>query len=116
MAINAMATTQMSGTAAPLLLPDRRLTSNLGACGGMAWMVVEWVVRKRPTVVGIVSGSICGLVCITPGCGYVDLAGAVVIGLFGGITGFFSIQIKHMASTTRSMPSACMESAALSAA
>ncbi|EKX39531.1 ammonium transporter [Guillardia theta CCMP2712] len=78
-AINAMAATQMSG-----------------ACGGLTWMIVEWVYAKKPSVVGIVSGSISGLVVVTPSCGYIDQTGAVCIGALGGLACFFSIQLKHV--------------------
>ncbi|KAJ1488105.1 ammonium transporter family-domain-containing protein [Baffinella frigidus] len=58
-------------------------------------MCLEWYMRKKPSVLGIVSGSVMGLVMITPGAGYVDQTGAFFIGLIGGVLGYFSIQLKH---------------------
>ncbi|MGB1605070.1 MAG: ammonium transporter, partial [Promethearchaeia archaeon] len=47
------------------------------------WMLVEWKRSGQPTLIGIVSGAITGLVLITPGAGFVDQTGAFVIGLVG---------------------------------
>ena len=47
----------------------------------LSWMITEMVFRKRPSVLGMINGAVAGLVCITPGCGWVDMNGAVHFGL-----------------------------------
>lgn len=55
------------------------------ASAAIAWMVVEWIVHRKPTILGICSGAIAGLVAITPACGFVTPLGAVIIGLSAGV-------------------------------
>ncbi|HEY3815107.1 MAG TPA: ammonium transporter [Caulobacteraceae bacterium] len=52
--------------------------------GALTWMIVEWVERKKPTLLGLLSGIVAGLVAITPAAGYVDPKGAMIIGLISG--------------------------------
>jgi Amt family ammonium transporter len=54
------------------------------AGAGLAWMFVEWVCRGKPSVLGIISGAVAGLVAITPASGWVDPSGALIIGLIAG--------------------------------
>ncbi len=54
------------------------------ATAGLAWMFVEWALRGKPTLIGICSGAVAGLVAITPASGFVGPAGALVIGARGG--------------------------------
>lgn len=54
------------------------------AAAALSWMTVEWLVRGKPSVLGIISGAVGGLVAITPASGYVDPLGALVIGIVGG--------------------------------
>jgi len=63
--------------------------------GAMMWMLVEWAVRKQPSVLGMVNGAVAGLVCITPACGFVDMTGAFIIGFIGGPLCYIGAQIKH---------------------
>ncbi|MBU0768169.1 MAG: ammonia channel protein, partial [Proteobacteria bacterium] len=63
------------------------------AMGALGWMFVEWWVTKKPTVLGIASGVVAGLVAITPAAGFVDLSASLVIGLIAGILGFFSVSV-----------------------
>ncbi len=65
------------------------------ATAAMAWMAVEWMVSKKPTVLGIISGAVAGLVAITPASGFVDVQGAFYIGVAAGICCFFATQIKY---------------------
>jgi len=51
----------------------------------LAWMAVEWIRRGKPSVLGLVSGAVSGLVAITPASGFVDVTGALVIGLAAGV-------------------------------
>ncbi|WP_084544961.1 ammonium transporter [Derxia gummosa] len=58
------------------------LNNSLAACAGaVAWTLVEWAHRGKPSVLGAVSGAIAGLVAITPACGYVGPMGAIACGL-----------------------------------
>ena len=54
------------------------------ATAALTWMFVEWALRGKPSVLGIISGAIGGLVAITPAAGYVTPSGALVIGLAAG--------------------------------
>jgi Amt family ammonium transporter len=58
------------------------------AVGSSTWAVLEYIVKKRASVLGFCSGAVAGLVVITPASGYVDATGAVVIGLFAGSVPF----------------------------
>ncbi len=55
------------------------------ATAALSWMIVEWIFRGKPSVLGIVSGAVAGLVAITPASGYVDPFGALVIGFASGL-------------------------------
>jgi Amt family ammonium transporter len=54
------------------------------AAAAMSWMAVEWVIARKPSVLGMISGAVAGLVAITPASGYVDPKGALIIGLAAG--------------------------------
>ena len=60
------------------------------AVAALTWMFVEWAHRGKPTVIGICSGAVAGLVAITPASGYVGPAPAVVIGAVAGVACFFA--------------------------
>ena len=59
------------------------------AAAALSWMVIEWMARGKPSVLGIVSGAVSGLVAITPASGFVDPSGALVIGLVAGVACFW---------------------------
>jgi ammonium transporter, Amt family len=65
-------------------------TQIAGAAGALAWMGVEWAKHGKPSVLGIISGAIAGMVAITPSCGFVSPTGALAIGLIAGIACFFA--------------------------
>jgi Amt family ammonium transporter len=54
------------------------------ATAGFTWMVVEWMMRGKPTVVGICTGAVAGLVAITPASGFVGPVGSLFIGIAAG--------------------------------
>lgn len=54
------------------------------AAAALTWMLAEWIWHKRPSILGIVSGAVAGLVAITPASGFVDVSGALWIGFIGG--------------------------------
>ncbi|MBN9305186.1 MULTISPECIES: ammonium transporter [unclassified Devosia] len=55
------------------------------AAAALAWMFAEWIVVKKPSVLGIISGAVAGLVAVTPAAGFVNPTGALVIGLVAGV-------------------------------
>jgi len=63
------------------------------AAGSLAWMTIEWVRFKKPSVLGIVTGMVAGLGTITPASGFVGPVGGVVIGLCGGTVCYFATQL-----------------------
>jgi len=66
------------------------------AVAALAWMFAEWIARGKPSVLGIVSGAVAGLVAITPASGFVDPRGAIVIGLAAGIACYWgATSLKH---------------------
>ena len=60
------------------------------AAAALSWMFVEWAVKGKPSVLGIASGAVAGLVAITPASGYVGPNGAVIIGVAAGVICFIS--------------------------
>jgi Amt family ammonium transporter len=55
------------------------------ATAALAWMIVEWIIHRKPTILGASSGAVAGLVAITPASGFVDPFGALAIGVAAGI-------------------------------
>jgi Amt family ammonium transporter len=67
------------------------------AAAALAWMFVEWMARGKPTILGICSGAVAGLVAITPASGFVGPTGALVIGLAAGAVCFWTaVYMKEM--------------------
>jgi Amt family ammonium transporter len=67
------------------------------AVAGLTWMFVEWGMRGKPTVIGICSGAVAGLVAITPASGFVGPVGAMVIGVAAGVFCYWGVTgIKSM--------------------
>ncbi|MBI5075543.1 MAG: ammonium transporter [Nitrospirae bacterium] len=66
-------------------------TNTAAAVAALAWMVVEWMHSKKATVLGLASGAVGGLVAITPAAGFVNISGAICIGLAAGIIPFFAV-------------------------
>ncbi|HSC24054.1 MAG TPA: ammonium transporter [Casimicrobiaceae bacterium] len=60
------------------------------AVAALAWMFTEWVAKGKPSVLGIASGAVAGLVAITPASGFVGAFGALVIGIAAGVGCFFA--------------------------
>jgi Amt family ammonium transporter len=60
-------------------------------------MFVEWIVAKKPSVLGMISGAVAGLVAITPASGFVNPTGALAIGVAAGIVCYLSaVHLKHL--------------------
>jgi Amt family ammonium transporter len=60
------------------------------AMAALGWMFAEWLTKGKPSVLGIASGAVAGLVAITPASGYVGVLGSLVIGLVAGVVCFWS--------------------------
>ena len=69
------------------------VTNTSAAMGALGWMFAEWLINKKPTLLGIASGVVAGLVAITPAAGFVGLGSSLLIGLIAGVLGFFSVAI-----------------------
>jgi len=57
----------------------------------ITWILLEWFVYKKPTLLGAASGVVAGLVAITPAAGFVDVGGAMIIGAVGSVVAFFGV-------------------------
>ncbi len=66
-------------------------TNTATAVAALAWMFVEWIHSGKPTVLGLASGAVGGLVAITPAAGFVNIGGAIVIGIAAGVIPFFAV-------------------------
>ena len=68
------------------------VTTNISAAAaGLTWALIEWQQYGAPTVLGIVTGAVAGLVSITPACGFVGPLSAVAIGILGGIFSYLAV-------------------------
>jgi Amt family ammonium transporter len=68
------------------------LTTTLAAAiGGFVWALLEFLIKKQPSVLGFCSGVVAGLVVITPAAGYVSPNGAVLCGIAAGVIPFFAV-------------------------
>jgi Amt family ammonium transporter len=59
------------------------------AAAGLAWLFVEWAVKGKPSLLGLASGVVAGLVAVTPAAGLVGPMGAIVLGAIGGAVAFY---------------------------
>ncbi len=72
------------------------VTQIAAAAAALSWMVAEWIIHRKPSVLGIASGAIAGLVAITPAAGFVNPMGGLFIGLIAGAVCFiFATMIKR---------------------
>ena len=67
------------------------------AAASLGWMFAEWIVAKKPSVLGMISGAVAGLMAITPASGFVDPVGALIIGVAAGVVCYISsVWVKKM--------------------
>jgi Amt family ammonium transporter len=66
-------------------------TNTATAVAALSWMFVEWMHSGKPTVLGLASGAVGGLVAITPAAGFVNISGAIIIGIAAGVIPFFAV-------------------------
>ena len=73
------------------------VTQMATAAAALGWMFAEWISRGKPSVLGIASGAVAGLVAITPASGFVGPTPAVIIGLIAGVVCFVAAtSLKHV--------------------
>ena len=66
------------------------------ATAALAWMFAEWTMKGKPSVLGIISGAVAGLVAITPASGFVDPRAALIIGIAAGVICYWATtSLKH---------------------
>jgi ammonium transporter, Amt family len=70
------------------------VTTNIAAAAaGLIWALIEWQQHGAPTMLGMVTGVVAGLVSITPACGFVGVLSAVAIGALGGIFSYLAVAV-----------------------
>ncbi|HEX4153263.1 MAG TPA: ammonium transporter [Steroidobacteraceae bacterium] len=90
---NAGSATAADGRAGMAMLATQMATG----AAALGWMFAEWFSKRKPSVLGIASGAVAGLVAITPASGYVGPSAAVIIGLAAGIVCYFAAtSLKHL--------------------
>jgi ammonium transporter, Amt family len=65
-------------------------TTLSAAAGGATWAILEYLIRGKPSVLGLCSGVVAGLATITPASGFVESGNAVLVGLLAGIATFYA--------------------------
>ena len=83
---NAGSAAAASGRAGMAMLATQVATG----AAAMAWMFAEWATRGKPSVLGVISGAVAGLVAITPAAGFVTPGGSLVIGVVAGVICFWA--------------------------
>jgi Amt family ammonium transporter len=61
------------------------------AAAALSWMAAEWLLRGKPSLLGVASGCVAGLVAVTPACGFIGPMGAIVLGLLAGVLCFWGV-------------------------
>lgn len=90
---NAGSNLEATGTAVLAMLNTIVAT----AAAGLSWMAAEWLLRGKPSLLGVVSGAVSGLVAITPAAGFAGPMGAIALGLVTGAACLWGVTgLKHM--------------------
>lgn len=90
---NAGSNLEATGTAVLAMLNTIVAT----AAAGLSWMMAEWLLRGKPSLLGVVSGAVSGLVAITPAAGFAGPMGAIALGLVTGAACLWGVTgLKHM--------------------
>lgn len=83
-----------SGLAADGLAANAFLVTHISTCAAaLTWMVIDWIVNKKPTTVGACTGAVAGLVAITPAAGSTDIPGALCIGAITSLVCFWMVAV-----------------------
>ena len=88
---NAGSALTISGDNGALAVNAFLTTNTAAAAAAISWLIVEKIVAKKSTAIGIAGGALAGLVAITPAVGFVSPMSSIVIGAFGGIVSFVGI-------------------------
>jgi Amt family ammonium transporter len=84
-----------SAVASGALATSAFMTTHISAAAAtLSWLLVEWMHRGKPTLLGAASGAVAGLVAITPASGFVGPLAALAIGIGGGAICYFGVNIK----------------------
>ncbi len=67
------------------------MTHTAGAVAGITWCILDWIKFGKPTTLGMITGAVAGLAAVTPGAGFVDVSGAMWIGVIAGIICWFAV-------------------------
>ncbi len=79
------------------------VTTNVAAAAAaLTWMILNWR-NSRPSVIGIATGAVVGLVAITPACGYVNIPSALIIGIIGSLVSYYCIQLRNKLNIDESL-------------
>lgn len=70
------------------------VTNTAAAAAAISWMLTEWIIKGKPTALGVVSGAVAGLVAITPASGYVGPLSSIIIGAAAGVVCYLAILAK----------------------
>ncbi len=68
-------------------------TNTAAAAGAVSWMIIDWAVHSKPTVLGVITGIVAGLVAVTPAAGFVTPVSSIFIGIGGSLCGFFFVSV-----------------------
>lgn len=69
------------------------VTNTAAAMAGITWAVIDWIIIGKPTVLGTITGAVAGLVAITPAAGFVDITGALAIGILVSLGCYFMLSV-----------------------
>jgi len=86
-----------SGLAADGLAVNAFLATHIAtATAAITWVILDWILNKKPTIIGICTAAVAGLVAITPAAGFVGVTGSIVIGILVAVVCFFMVSVvKH---------------------
>jgi len=70
-------------------------TDTAASFAGVTWLIISWIVEKKPKFTGLLTGSVAGLATITPCAGFVNIHAAVVIGITAGLVCYGAITLKN---------------------
>lgn len=71
------------------------VTNTAAAMAALTWLVVDWVHKGRPSVIGVATGAVAGLVAITPASGYVTVQASIFIGMGAGVVCYLAIELRN---------------------
>ncbi len=83
-----------SALAANGLAANAFVTTNTAAAAAtIVWLLLDWILVKKPTMLGSATGAIAGLAAVTPASGFVDMKGALIIGIVSSIICYFMVVV-----------------------